>query len=69
MTCTRNSQDAEIKCVWFDQAATEIVLGDHFKSSGSASRTKLPSPTNARDALGILGGPRAKDAISAAGGF
>jgi hypothetical protein len=50
-----------------DQAATEIVCGDHAKSSAVASRTKLPSPTKAREARGILGGPPAGTASS--GGF
>ena len=33
-----------------------MVLGDHAKSWGSASKTKLPSPTKASEARGIFGG-------------
>ena len=36
--------------------ATEIVRGDHFRSSGAASTTKLPSPTAASEARAIRGG-------------
>ena len=66
---TRANINLDLNWPWtLGRAATEMVFGVHFRSSGFASSTKLPSPAAASDARGIFGGPAGDDGFGGVAG-